>query len=561
LDPWKAEELGAEFVSHLEKLGINTASRTIVPETVLKNCKNDWNAVKKALLEGGGTPAEKAAGAFFMEKMTSFRRTTDDLLLKESIAAVEARHGIQGKHSSEAVGSTALTSDLDYSIKGPHAEEVIQEFNQRFRTKYNAESGVVFDTNAYTNPSFLEYPIHPDPTNPAKTIDVVPLNAAAKDSTGGLEAWKKFETDTLSAARSAEEKARLNTLMQEAEKLYPHDLGARLRHVSNYQQDVASHITACENFMSHGADGPQQWAKYQEDLLAKTPADKKEALQRVFKEAESKAKGYQSDVREKLKQLYPDKTFTDAEIAEMAHSKDPAKMEMYLAARNRLYEDKLKGVAELKELYAKATTEAEKMAIAAQIHAKQSEALYFASEAYQTSGSILSVVQNAQKAGQKVLDPAYGSLVAAQSRAAFFEQYGKAMSYGADLEGVMKAGKYTERSAYAVMAHPLAAGQGMPKAIETAKGLGALKGRPEKEVLEFLQKSYPEAKDLGEALKMHHGAMASARNELAGRMMEMSGRPLPDIQLAWEKLGEGGNTVPITRLLSLLNQAAAADEE
>jgi hypothetical protein len=76
-----------------------------------------------------------------------------------------------------------------------------------------------------------------------------------------------------------------------------------------------------------------------------------------------------------------------------------------------------------------------------------------------------------------------------------------------------------------------------------------------------LQKSYPEAKDLGEALKMHHGAMASARNELAGRMMEMSGRPLPDIQLAWEKLGEGGNTVPITRLLSLLNQAAAADEE
>jgi hypothetical protein len=152
-------------------------------------------------------------------------------------------------------------------------------------------------------------------------------------------------------------------------------------------------------------------------------------------------------------------------------------------------------------------------------------------------------------------------LVAAQSRAAFFEQYGKAMSYGADLEGVMKAGKYTERSAYAVMAHPLAAGQGMPKAIETAKGLGALKGRPEKEVFEFLQKSYPEAKDLGEALKMHHGAMASARNELAGRMMEMSGRPLPDIQLAWEKLGEGGNTVPITRLLSLLNQAAAADEE
>src|SRR6185369_12064906 len=111
---------------------------------------------------------------------------------------------------------------------------------------------------------------------------------------------------------------------------------------------------------------------------------------------------YQNDVREKLKQLYPDKTFTDAEIAEMAHSKDPAKMDMYLAARNRLYEEKLKGMAELKEAYAKATTDAERMSIAAQIHAKQSETLYFASEAYQTSGSILAVVQNTQKAGQKI---------------------------------------------------------------------------------------------------------------------------------------------------------------
>lgn len=561
LAPWEAENLRPQFVDHLKALGCDVQARTCAEATVLKESGNSWEGVKTALLRySDANAAEKAAGEYFMNQMTVFRKAQDDALLKEAIDAIEAKNGISGMHTTEAVGSTSLTSDLDYSIKGPNAEEVIAEFNSRFRAKYGKESGVVFDTNAYTNPTYFEFPIAQDPTKPAKAIEMVPLDPAAKETTGGLEAWDKFKKDTLAGAKSPDEQKRLTQLLDEAASKYKNDLGARLRYVANYQQDVAAHIATCEHYLNEGAEGAAKWEEYKKDLLSKATGEQQEALNRVFAEAEARVHTYQNEVLAKLRELYPNEKFTEADLAEMAHSTDPDKLEKFMRARNRMYEEKLADLSDLKKRYAAATTEAEKEELAAQIQAKQQESLYFASEAYQTSGSILSVVQNTQKAGKAVLNPSYGALVASQSRAAFFEQYGKALAYDANLNGVIKAGKYTKRAGYAVMAHPLAGEVAMPGVMNAIDGLEGLKTASNDQVFQFLKGPYPSATSLDDALKMHHAAMAAARDQLAGKMIEISGRPLPDIQLAWEKLGEGDNTVGIMRLLSLLQQASALDD-
>ena len=161
------------------------------------------------------------------------------------------------------------------------------------------------------------------------------------------------------------------------------------------------------------AEGPGGIAAFHVTLqvfLDAAPAEKHLQLQQVFKEAEARVQSYQKEVIAKLEELNPGQKFTPEDLSKMAHnSADPKQAEMYkkyLTARNRIYEVKLTELQELKNAYANASSEAERMSIAAQINAKQSEGLYFASEAYQTSGSILSVVQNAQKAIGNAFDPA-----------------------------------------------------------------------------------------------------------------------------------------------------------
>ena len=354
--------------------GVNTAG-------VHNACGKDWNKVKSMLLKGGENEADKMAGEYVMHQMVSYRASVTRSRLEAICNRLTKETGVV--HEVEAVGSTALTSDLDFSIKGPRAGEAVKEFNAEFRKSFQVESGVAFDSNVYTRSAHLDFPLTPKPGDAKIALD-------AK----GLEEWSNFKNKSLGAASEAE-KSRLAKVIEKAEKDFPDDLRARLRSVDNFRQQSASHVRAYENAMSHGAEGPAIWKQYCDGQLTGLSGAEKSLVQSQLEQAVAQSAHAEEEVLERLRKLYPDETWTSEKLHQMSHSKDPAELDKFMNARNRIYEEKLKGLDELKAAYDKAGSEAERLQIAAQINQAQSDSLYFASEAYQTQGSIIGVVQNA----------------------------------------------------------------------------------------------------------------------------------------------------------------------
>lgn len=98
---------------------------------------------------------DEAVGPAEMHRLTVHRRTEVNDMLRRISEDVANRTGRDPE--AMAFGSESLTSDYDLSIRvaeGPGAAEVVRRFNEEFRAKYGVESGVYFDTNVYTDPSF-----------------------------------------------------------------------------------------------------------------------------------------------------------------------------------------------------------------------------------------------------------------------------------------------------------------------------------------------------------------------------------------------------------------------
>jgi hypothetical protein len=496
------------FAKRLTELGIPGGNpyAGVNPSAVHTACGKDWNKVKAMLLKGGENEADKMAGEYVMHQMTAYRASATKSRLDTICNRLTKETGVV--HEAEAVGSTALTSDLDYSIKGPRASQAVTEFNSEFRQAFGVESGVAFDSNVYTRSAHLDFPLTAKPGD-AK----IPLDAK------GLEEWNSFKGKSLGAASEAE-KGRLAKVIEQAEKEFPDDLRARLRSVDNFRQQSASHVRAYENAMSHGAEGPAMWKQYCEGQLAGVSGAQRAMVQAELEQAAAQSLRAEGEVLEQLRKQYPKENWTPERLREMAHSKDPAELDKFMTARNRLYETKLKSMDQLKAAYEKAGSEAERLQIAAQINQMQTESLYFASEAYQTQGSILSVVQNAQKAGGDVASPHYGQLVSNQCRAAFNEQVGNAMAYGGGWPEVVKAGKYVNRADGALKAHPIGV-SALTADVEAAIGeLDKLKALAQDapELKNWAGRHYPAAPDVKNALAQHRAKMSAAETKMMGQM-------------------------------------------
>src|SRR5205823_928454 len=92
-----------------------------------------------------------------MHNFVSYREDLMKKLLDASITevagAIERETGRKPNLIRKALGSTNLTSDLDFSVFGDGAERVVKVFNDKFRALSEfkgLESGHVFDTNVYT---------------------------------------------------------------------------------------------------------------------------------------------------------------------------------------------------------------------------------------------------------------------------------------------------------------------------------------------------------------------------------------------------------------------------
>jgi len=122
-----------------------TPEEIVWARNMVDDVGGDWTKITKQI--GGDDLSDLE-----MHKIVSYRKKVVDEMLDEAIARVEQETG--RKLSRQAFGSTNLSSDYDLSVTGWGAERVVGEFNQAFRNRFGKEPGSFFDTNVYTDPVY-----------------------------------------------------------------------------------------------------------------------------------------------------------------------------------------------------------------------------------------------------------------------------------------------------------------------------------------------------------------------------------------------------------------------
>lgn len=142
-DKWKSEN-GKEDLS---------------PKEILPDFNNNWFDLKKSLAysQEGQPSDDYQMNLAVMEKMVNYRKDTVDGIVNSAIGEVAQKNGLD-KDAIQvlAPGSVSPTSDYDITFAIPSKPEleasVVKAFHQKFGEAFpGLSSGVLFDTNVYTN--------------------------------------------------------------------------------------------------------------------------------------------------------------------------------------------------------------------------------------------------------------------------------------------------------------------------------------------------------------------------------------------------------------------------
>ncbi|HEV2547300.1 MAG TPA: hypothetical protein VGU20_08175 [Stellaceae bacterium] len=377
-DVWRAAESDPKALLNLSEFELGWMSGAITKAdearalAVASAHDFDWHALKSAFQDGKVSGAE-------MHNFVSYREDLMKKLLDESIEevkrAVALETGVEPKLIKKALGSTNLTSDLDYSAFGEGAERVVKVFNEKFRglSQFKGlESGHVFDTNVYTQAVYELYrrKVLVGTSLGIANADLDALRQlmyermATRKYIGSVAAWQKNKAALLAAATDDATRKMFADAMEEAE--YSYDAA---------QSAIAKRLGVTGEEALHAAQGSNA-------LLKATNQEYERLLGDI---------GQWRTERTRLQQLM---TASPSRLPDA-----PVEfLERYPGWRNGLLELlKLKGVAG-KESEFKALAETWADRLAYQLRKKQGEALFYASEAYQDEGTILHVVTDLQEA-------------------------------------------------------------------------------------------------------------------------------------------------------------------
>lgn len=167
----------------------------------------------------------------------------------------------------------------------------------------------------------------------------------------------------------------------------------------------------------------KNWAEHRQWVLENTPASKRPDVQKILDFAEASHREFKTRIELKMAELSADKNNPVRES------------DLRITAENRLYEEALREIIQLREQFESASGVA-KDALRQQLRNAQSKALYFAQEAYHTQGAIEHVVMSLQAAKRKITVESLTSdtppelkvnLTADQARQSYFEQIANMM--------------------------------------------------------------------------------------------------------------------------------------
>ena len=352
---------------------------------------NSWDAMKSSL-KGNPPAGKEPLSKFEMFRAGRHRQEVVDGMLKDVLDKVRKERGITDADAlkPQAFGSTNLTSDYDLSIAGAGAEDVAVRFNDEFRTKFKCESGTMFDTNVYTDPVYnLDFFGRQKPG--LSGIPVNPRQAdAARQFVYGQTAMRKYLPD----ADWAKHRARMiEAAPDELKPMTQHALDAAER--SHRGGRVLEDDWLKKNA---GWDGTRDAHGNRAGL---TPDQELRARNETYGKV-LRGIGEHRDELSRLQRAVDGGGPVPTDVPFLRDNAVPG----YRAAVDRLNGALARGDA---AGAAAARADAEGW-LAQQLRNRQGNALYYASEAYQTEGAIGHVVGELQAAGRPVT---YDSLTSA----------------------------------------------------------------------------------------------------------------------------------------------------
>jgi len=382
--------------------------------------QGDW-ALAKEVLVSGHWPiysrqvplADPESGKQLMRKLVEFRK-------RNYLAVLETVRRDMGLTEKDlwwnAAGSTTLTSDIDVSLEGHNTEEFVERFNRYFSADaaYRLESGTVYDVNVYAEDFLFATVGHTLPGGQRILIarDEYPIgghdveqDAANQNDWSRVhmrlymtgEEWQNYVA-AVSRNSSEDEERRLNTAD---------------RQFRSFMQDMEQQMyrQAEIQFQNSSLASPGAFSRSPSSLLQQTANE-----------------------------------LTGHELwAE----------NLLIAASNRVYERKLKPVAEIRDKLHRMstnvgaeTTSAAVSAMTVELRDRLSEATLFSNEAYVTDGAVNHAVMGLQM-GKAIHQTRSESIHAFNENVGdVLKEIGRHRNYG---EAVLKASKYIWRAGDAAM--------------------------------------------------------------------------------------------------------------
>jgi len=410
-----------------------------IPRTVLeKSCEATWSEAKHVLAagklpaeieaqQGAATTSEQSASLkSMMKKIWEYRQWHHDEILKRTQKRVNAEtKNERGLKKWKAAGSTTLTSDIDVNLKGEETELAVGIFNEEFKKDgWVFEAGVVYDVNVYA-------------------LDFMHGMGETRESDGHLVASEEgSRTGRKGGGIENADQAAVDQAKQEEWAL------VKMR-IYMSEDEWAAYKLSVDPDNDDAAVWAKVEAKYEDYRWTLLDAMEEEVGGEIDVADDVSKTGYQQ-IQDQAKA----EADTDGEAEDIA-----------IAASNRVYEEKLGRVSELRGLLKGALSQYEatvkankpgsenliaqqKLAIdkmLVELREVISECALYSNEAYITSGGVNHAVVGLQ-VGKKV------ELTKADSMNAGHENYADTLKesgrHGGSLgEAAFKSGKYMWRLA------------------------------------------------------------------------------------------------------------------
>ncbi len=444
-------ELAALTVDQVAQ--VNPLSDT--PKKILKgSLDQSWHTAKHELLKETDNAGNNAARRMLMAKLWEYRQWHHNMILQRTQA--EPDIGKEGLSDWKAAGSTTLTSDIDVNLKGTKTELAVGRFNQKFKEDgFTKEAGVVYDVNVYAL-DFMHKDTFKGLAEKDGKIEKHDFGGPPKPGQGPAPEGAAAKAPTrVSAKEGAREGAEGGGVTANNPML-----ADRMVQADADLQRVWS-LVKLRLYMT-----PGQWAEYL--VNAKVPAPTASAVDARYtsyiRELEAKMLGDTPELKaaEDLEKTgFQQLAATADKKAAAAPGGKGDGEDVKMAASNRLYEEKLGQIAQLrdrigkqiakrKELFKTSPEDAEGMGAAIEgnlaiLRDLISEAAMYSNEAYVTDGAVNHVVVGLQeKIGI--------SQTGAESKDAFNENVADVLKEVARHshtvgEAAYKAGKYMWRMA------------------------------------------------------------------------------------------------------------------